>query len=222
MANQKPIGVAYQDQQIIGGSIDNTVIGAETPAAATFTAATVGTLNATTLNATTITGSAAPSGNAGGDLGGTYPNPTVAKIGTALTSYGGDTLVDNGLAAVVAHANLVNQNANIGSTTLYAVPSAETGMYRVSCYAVETTADGASSTLPNIGVGWTDSDSNTALLASTVTSTNTANAVGAFAQGQEIVYAKGGSNITYQTSGYASGTAGTMKYAVRLKVEKLG
>ena len=40
MTNSIAIGAAYQDQEIIGGSIDNTVIGATTPAAATFTTVT--------------------------------------------------------------------------------------------------------------------------------------------------------------------------------------
>ena len=35
--NSKAIGVAYEDQQIISGQIDDTVIGSVTPAAGTFT-----------------------------------------------------------------------------------------------------------------------------------------------------------------------------------------
>jgi hypothetical protein len=112
-------------------------------------------------------------------------------------------------------------NANISSTTVYAVPSGQGGIYRVSIYAVETAADAASSTLPNVGIGWTDNDTSTALQANTVTSTNTANAVGAFAQGVQIINAKAGTNITYLTSNYASGTAGAMTYAVRIRVEYL-
>ncbi|WP_157649319.1 hypothetical protein [Burkholderia ubonensis] len=163
-----------------------------------------------------------PGGAAGGDLSGNYPNPTVAKITNPLSQYGGLPLVANGLSAVVALTGLVNQSANIASTTLYAVPTGGAGMYRMSCYAVETTPDAASSTLPNVGVGWTDNDSGVALLAGTVTSTNTANAAGAFGQGIQIIYAKAGTNITYQTSNYASGTAGAMKYAVRIRLEYLG
>jgi hypothetical protein len=171
---------------------------------------------------TLSTQSQTPGGNAGGDLSGTYPNPTVAKIAALLSSYNGVPTVANGVPAEYAQLNLVNQNANIASATLYAVPSTGAGFYRATCYAVETTPDGASSTLPNIGIGWTDSDSGVALLAGTVTSTNTANAAGAFGQGIQVFYAKASTNITYQTSNYASGTAGAMKYAVRIRLEYLG
>jgi hypothetical protein len=112
-------------------------------------------------------------------------------------------------------------NANLPSATVYSVPSNAGGLYRISAYAVETTADAASSTLPNVGIGWTDNDTGTALQATTVTSTNTANTVGAFAQGVQIISAKGGTNITWLTSNYASGTAGAMTYAVRIRVEYL-
>lgn len=165
---------------------------------------------------------AGPSGAVGGDLSGTLPNPTVAKVSGTLSSYNGIALIGNGVPAEYAQINLANQNANITSTTLYAVPAGGAGLYRVSCYAVVTTADGASSTLPNIGIGWTDNDSNVAVVASTVTPTNTANAAGAFGPGSQIISAKAGTNITYQTSNYASGTAGAMKYAMRIRLEYLG
>lgn len=44
MPNTKSIGVAYEDQQLVGASIDNSVIGATTAAAGSFT-----TLSATQL-----------------------------------------------------------------------------------------------------------------------------------------------------------------------------
>jgi len=48
MPNTKSIGIAYEDQQLVGATIDNTVIGATTPAAGSFTtlSATQQVLNA--------------------------------------------------------------------------------------------------------------------------------------------------------------------------------
>lgn len=175
-----------------------------------------------TLRAVAPGASAPPSGAAGGDLAGTYPNPTVAKITNPLSQYAGIPLVANGVPVEVATANLVTQGANVGSATLYAVPALGAGFYRATCYAVVTVADAVSSTLPNVGIGWTDNDSSVALLAGTVTSTNTANAPGAFGYGEQIFYAKPNTNVTYQTSNYASGTAGAMKYAVHIRLEYLG
>lgn len=140
----------------------------------------------------------------------------------SITAVGGIPTVGNGVPAEYAKIDMFNQSANIASSTLYTVPANGAGMYRVSCYAVVTTADAASSTLPNIGIGWTDADTSVSLLATGVTPTNPANAVGAFGPGVQVINAKAGSAITYQTSNYASGTAGAMKYAIHIKLEYLG
>lgn len=139
-----------------------------------------------------------------------------------VTSFRGVNTVGNGLAAAYAKDDRAAQAANIGATTLYAVPANKGGLYRVSCYAVATRAATTSSTLPNIGVLWTDDTSNTPLEASNVTPTNTANAIGAFGQGVQIVSARAGTNIQFQTSNYASSGATTMEYATHIIVEYLG
>jgi hypothetical protein len=145
------------------------------------------------------------------------------QVGGGITSYLNTATVGAGVGPELALVNTATTlNANQGSATLFAVPAALAGIYRASVYAVVTTADGASSTLPSVGIGWTDNDTSTPLLAANVSSTNTANAVGAFAQGVQVFNAKGGTNITWQTSSYASGTAGVMKYAVRIRLEYLG
>lgn len=121
---------------------------------------------------------------------------------------------------VYASSNVAAQAANINPTTIYAVPAS--GMYRVAMYAVVTQAATTSSTLPNVGILWTDNDTNVALSAVTATPTNTANAPGAFGNGEIIINAKAGTNIQYQTSNYASVGGTPMQYAAHLRVQYLG
>lgn len=123
---------------------------------------------------------------------------------------------------VYASSNAVTQSANINATTIYAVPADGAGMYRVSAYAVVTQAATTSSTLPNVGVLWTDNDANVALSANNVTPTNAANAPGAFGNGDVVISARANTNIQFQTSNYASSGATPMQYAVRLRLEFLG
>lgn len=160
------------------------------------------------------------------------------SIGVSLDSLGGIPSTEKGAPSGVAtldstgHVpvgqitygpfNAVNQGANIGATTIYAIPAARAGLYRVSAYAVVSQAATTSSTLPNVGVLWTDNDSNTPLVASTVTPTNAVNAVGAFGNGDVVISARDGTNIQFQTSNYASVGATPMQYAVHLRVEYLG
>src|ERR1700677_4473827 len=60
---------------------------------------------------------------------------------------------------VLTPVDLTAQDANISSTTLYAVTS--TGRFRIGGYIVVTTADAVSSSLPSIVIGWTDADNST-------------------------------------------------------------
>ena len=60
------------------------------------------------------------------------------------------------IVAPVALVDLTNQSANISSTPLYTPPA--DGTYRISCYAVVTTAAGTSSSLPSCQVNFTDAD----------------------------------------------------------------
>lgn len=157
--------------------------------------------------------------------------PSAAAVGAIPSSEkgspGGVATLDSTGHVPPSQVTYVNFNsaaiaANIAPTTMYAVPADRGGLYRVSAYGVVTQAATTSSTLPNIGVLWTDNDANVALSANNVTPTNPANAPGAFGNGDAVISARGGTNIQFQTSNYASSGATAMQYAVHLRLEYLG
>jgi hypothetical protein len=57
MANTKAIGVAYEDQKIVGGTVDNTPVGATAASSGAFT--TLSASGATTLDGDVAIGNAA-------------------------------------------------------------------------------------------------------------------------------------------------------------------
>ena len=77
MTDSISIGAAYRDQSIVGGSVNNSPVGATTPSSGAFT-----TLNAT--GATTLDGAVAI-GNATTDLVG-FHGATAVDQGAALTA----------------------------------------------------------------------------------------------------------------------------------------
>lgn len=136
------------------------------------------------------------------------------------SSYNGITSVSNGLSQIVATIDATTQAANIGTATLYAVPSA--GFYRVSIYITVTQAATTSSTMPSTTIAYTDGNSGTNSHSTTTTATNASNSLTtSFAQTTYVLYAKASTNITYATGSYASTGATVMQYALRIKVESL-
>ena len=135
-----------------------------------------------------------------------------------------------GAAGEVAKIDTTGLTANVGATTLYAVPSTGEGFYRVSAYVVETTAGSLSSVLPNVQIVYTDKDSNTSVTIDATPILGAAgigqsaalsiNAVGAVASGVIPIYVKASTTIQYQTVNYASNFAG-MTYALRIRLEVL-
>lgn len=117
--------------------------------------------------------------------------------------------------------------ADITAQTLYAVPAAGAGRYRVSVYIIVTTVAGTSSTMPTTCVTWTDNDNNTAQNLNT-TASSTGNVLTTFAQAIAIISAKASTNVQVKTGSqctggttYASTPATTMQYAVHFKLEAL-
>jgi hypothetical protein len=81
MPNQNSIGIAYTDQVINGGTIDNTVIGGTTKAAGSFTTVTsTGAVTGTTVSGTgTVTAISGTAITAGG---------SAALLATSTASFG--------------------------------------------------------------------------------------------------------------------------------------
>ena len=147
--------------------------------------------------------------------------PNTLSIPGKVTSYNGISTVGNGVSSIFATLDLTTQAANVANTTIYAVPSSGVGMYRVTAYIVITQAATTSSTLPQVNVGWNDSDTNTVETIG-ITGTSTSNTVGTYSLGNVSVYAKASTNLTINTSGYASSGATPMQFALHIKLEYLG
>lgn len=114
--------------------------------------------------------------------------------------------------------DLTAQTANISATTLLTAPS--TGRYRISAYAIVTTPDGASSTLPSIVITWTDAD-NSIGQSFALTPTNAGNTTTTLQQASMIVSAVAAGAIQFAATGYASGTPATMAFALHITIEAL-
>lgn len=162
-------------------------------------------------------------------LTGTAALPIITLSGK-VTNYNSVATVSNGVPAEYATIDLTAQSANLGPSTLYAVPASGQGLYRVSAYVVLTTAGSISSVLPNVQIVYTDPDTNTSITIDATpilgvagigqTGALSANTVGTAASGVIVVSVKLSTTIQYQTVNYASVAAG-MQYAIHLKLEAL-
>lgn len=151
-------------------------------------------------------------------------------LNTKIVSYNGIPTVSNGIPIEVATIDSTGLAANVGATTLYVVPAAGEGLYRISVYLVTTTAASVSSTMPNVQIVFTDKDSNTSVTLDVSpilgaaglgqSGLLTANTVGTVFSGVIPFYVKASTTIQYQTVNYASTAAG-MAYALRIKLEAL-
>lgn len=129
----------------------------------------------------------------------------------------------------LASVDLATQSAAIGTTTLYAPPSA--GMYRITVYLQVTRAATTSSILGGAGgvvIAYKDGDGNVtqtdtvALMtaAGTIAISAAGNTTTTNLSGSLEVYANSGANITYAI-GYTSVGVTSMQFAAHLRVEKI-
>ena len=140
-----------------------------------------------------------------------------------VIKYAGVATVSAGVPSELATVDLTAQSAAIAATTLYAVPAAGAGMYRITWVAMITTAGTTSAlggtngfqisfTSPTDSVVKTDSPTTPIISA--------ANTTGTSISGCEVVYAKASTNIQYAFGYSSSGT--TMVYELHCKCEYLG
>lgn len=151
----------------------------------------------------------------------------VAGTSGTVTKYNNVATVSAGISAEYATVDLTAQSAAIAATTLYAVPAAGAGMYRVSCYAKITTASDISSTLggaTGFQLTWTDNtDSTTPTVTfSDISSQSlTGNTTTTIYSTIAIIYAKASTNVQYAFGYTDAHTSTAMAYKISVKLEAL-
>lgn len=231
------IGIGFYAGQGIASGSSNIIIGTDAGASGFSGAATS---NISIGNDPTLTGLSATGSNqlyVGGVIYGTGLDvPATSVIGTAgnlivgvlVTKYNGIATVSNGVPAEYAKADWSAQTAAIGSQTLYAVPVAAGGQYRLSWNAKVTTVATTSSTLGPLTVGYTDQDGVAQTItcgaqtsAGAIATTSAGNTTTSVLLGLPMMLnCKGSTNITY-TFGYASNNTNQMVFALHMKLEAL-
>ena len=165
--------------------------------------------------------------------GGTTVDPAIifARSGSVslvnlpgrVGQYQGVATVKAGIPSELATADLLGQTAAIGATTLYAVPAAGAGLYRVHWAAKITTPATTSSVLggsASLGLLYTDADDSVAASINDwpVYSGNT---TGVALSGVLTVNAKASTNIQF-TFDYTSVGGTPMAYSLHIRLEYLG
>jgi hypothetical protein len=155
-----------------------------------------------------------------GTAGDTTGNLSFNKV----IKYAGVATVSAGVPSELATVDLTAQSAAISATTLYAVPAAGAGMYRVTWVATITTKDAEASALGGTNgfqVSFTSpTDSVVKTDSPTTPIISAANTTGTSISGCEVVYAKASTNIQY-AFGYTSSTPGQMIYELHIKCEAM-
>jgi len=152
----------------------------------------------------------------------------IFDAGKLITQYAGIATTGAGVPAEFAAVDLAAQTAAISPTTLYAVPAASAGQYRVTWNAKVTTVAGASSTLGPLTIVYTDPDSvvqtitaPASIAAGTIATSSTVNTTATVLLGMPLLLnCKAVTNITYAMA-YASNLANVMAYNLHIKLEAL-
>jgi len=142
MSNSKSIGVAYEDQIIVGGSVDNSPIGASTPS----------TVVGTTIVGTTIYASSELGYSAAAQ--GTVTQLTDKSTAVTLNKSAGQITMNNANLATVTTVSFTLNNTTIGAkdTLVVCIASGATvGAYLV--YVSNLAAGSATISLRNFTAG---------------------------------------------------------------------
>lgn len=142
MSNSKSIGVAYEDQQIVGGTLDNTPIGATTPS----------TIVGTTVVGTTIYANSEIGYSAAAQ--GTATQATSKSTAVTINASAGQITMNNANLATVTTVSFTLNNSFIGAkdTLVVCIASGATvGAYLV--YVSNLAAGSATISLRNFTAG---------------------------------------------------------------------
>lgn len=186
--------------------LDPTTLSGTFDAAGAATTAQTNAESYTDAQIAAITG-LPPSGTAGGDLSGTYPNPTVAAInGTTLgatTATLGNVLIADGTSWVSVSPNIANADL-VGQTTAQTVATftpSLLGTYQISGYLSVTAVV---TDVIRFEVTWTDQNSNARTFAFVPADGSTLgipgiNAVGTYSFSPINIRVKAATTITVKT-----------------------
>jgi hypothetical protein len=119
--------------------------------------------------------------------------------------------------------NLTGRSAAIAATLLYAVPSGQGGIYRVTWAAKVTTVSDTSSILGGTNgfqIQYTDSD-DSVTLTTPPGPTSSGNTTGTQLSGEVIVNAKAGTNLNYIFDYTDVAAYMPMQFSLHIRVEKL-